>query len=222
VPASDSIAAALTLHGGSAEHGPGVACAQYEHRCDSCGRVFGEEEDLAEISDLWGRVLPGDTMPSGECPQCGALCYPADAESDQARESQPAGEPQPQTVGNVDRELLERQAAILGRIVDGEHPTEEERSCVEGLWELVHTILDGSQAHGHKPYRPTVVLFVEGGAVQGVEGNAPVRVILCDFDCTDAPGTVGGRPCHIGVWDSPEDPSEEFAEVVEVAARDDR
>ena len=67
--------------------------------------------------------------------------------------------------------------------------------------------------------KPTIVLFVEGGVVQGVEGNGPVRVILCDFDCTDAPGTVGGRPCHVGVWDSPEEPSEEFNEVLRLAAR---
>ena len=134
-------------------------------------------------------------------------------------ESQPAAGPRPQAAGEVDPELLERQAAILGKIVDRGKPTEEERSCLEGLWEFVHTILDGSQAHGHKPCTPTIVVFVEGGAVQGVEGNGPVRVILCDFDCTDAPGTVGGRPCHIGVWDSPEEPSEEFNEILEVLAR---
>jgi len=72
---------------------------------------------------------------------------------------------------------------------------------------------------GDEPCNPTIVLFVEGGAVQGVEGNGPVRAILCDFDCTDAPGTVGGRPCHIGVWDSPEEPSEEFNEILEILAR---
>ena len=72
---------------------------------------------------------------------------------------------------------------------------------------------------GDKPCNPTIVLFVEGGALQGVEGNGPVRVILCDFDCTDAPGTVGGRPCHIGVWDSPEEPSGEFGEVLCLVAR---
>ncbi len=67
---------------------------------------------------------------------------------------------------------------------------------------------------------PTIVLFVEGGAVQGVEGSAPVRVILCDFDWEDGPQAVGERPCHIGVWDSPEEPSKEFREVLELARRD--
>ena len=220
VPGSDAISAAITLHGGETAQSP-QRLPQCVSVCANCGRTFTDEEELAEISELWGRVLPGDTMPGGECPDCGALCYPADAEEEHGRESQPAGERQPQTIGNVDRDLLERQAAILGRIVDGNDPTEEERLCLERLWELVHTILDGPQAHGHKPRSPTVVLFVEGGAVQGVEGDGRVRVILCDFDFTDGPQTVGGRPCHVGVWDSPEPPSEEFNEVLEVVARND-
>jgi len=138
------------------------------------------------------------------------------------KESHPGGkpaiEPQMPPGEKVDLKLLEEQAAILGKVVDGTVLSEDERSCLEGLWEFVHTMLDGLQAHGDKPHAPTVVLFVEGGAVQGVEGNGLVRVILCDFDCTDAPGTVGGRPCHIGVWDSPEEPSGEFNEILEVLA----
>ena len=67
---------------------------------------------------------------------------------------------------------------------------------------------------------PTVVLFIEGGAVQGIEGNATVRVILCDFDSEDGPQVAGERPCHIGVWDHPEEPSKEFREVLEIAGRD--
>jgi len=30
------------------------------------------------IPDFMERIEPGGTVPSGECPQCGALCYPAD------------------------------------------------------------------------------------------------------------------------------------------------
>ena len=67
--------------------------------------------------------------------------------------------------------------------------------------------------------RPTVVIFVSGGAVQGVEGNGPVRVILCDFDVDEAQHTVGGRPCAVSVWESPEDPSEEFTEVLSLVGR---
>jgi len=31
---------------------------------------------MDEIHDIWERVEPGEVMPSGECPDCGALCYP--------------------------------------------------------------------------------------------------------------------------------------------------
>ena len=128
-------------------------------------------------------------------------------------DSQPASGPQPPTAANVDPELLEQQAAILGKIADGSHPTEEERSCLKGLWELVHTMLDGRQAD-----KPTIVLFVNGGVVQAVEGRAGVRVVLCDFDSPeDALKTVGGRPCVIGIWDPLEAPSPEFDEAVRLA-----
>jgi hypothetical protein len=33
-------------------------------------------EDLKEITDFWSRVDPGGVMPIGQCPICGALCYP--------------------------------------------------------------------------------------------------------------------------------------------------
>jgi len=69
---------------------------------------------------------------------------------------------------------------------------------------------------------PTIVLFVEGGVVQGVEGNARVRVVVCDFDCPDEPQAVGGRPCHIGVWDSPEQPGNAFGGVLALVGRNER
>ncbi len=120
----------------------------------------------------------------------------------------------------VDLGLLEKQAATLGKVTDGSPLTDDERSCLEGLWEFAHTILDGAEADGQGQNRPTVVVFVEGGVVQGVEGNAPVRVILCDFDVTDGAREVAGRPCHIGVWDAPETPSKEFEEVLRLAGSD--
>jgi len=46
-----------------------------KHRCDNCG-VEWDLEDLQPIKDLHQRVDPGGVMPSGECPDCGALCYP--------------------------------------------------------------------------------------------------------------------------------------------------
>lgn len=46
----------------------------------------------------------------------------------------------------VDRELLERQAAFLGQVVDGTPLTDHERTCLGGLWEFVHRILDSLEA----------------------------------------------------------------------------
>ena len=177
---------------GSTEDFPGQegAC---EHYCRHCG---------------WREHVPGSDSIAA------ALTLRKGREPD----SEPASRLQPQTAADVDPELLERQAAILGKIVDGGHPTEEERSCLEGLWEFVHTILDSLQTHGQCADQPTIVVFVHGGMVQGVEGKTPVRVAVCDFDCIEEAQTVGGRPCHIGVWDSPEEPSEESAEVLRLAA----
>lgn len=45
------------------------------NECDNCGAVL-QDEELAEILDYFERVEPGGTVPSGECPNCHALCYP--------------------------------------------------------------------------------------------------------------------------------------------------
>lgn len=45
-------------------------------RCDNC-QVARPTEDLNEIKDFEQRVEPGGIVPSGECPDCGALAYPA-------------------------------------------------------------------------------------------------------------------------------------------------
>jgi uncharacterized Zn finger protein (UPF0148 family) len=47
---------------------------EMKSKCDNCDWV-GEPEDK-EIPGLHERVDPGGTMPSGECPECGCLCYP--------------------------------------------------------------------------------------------------------------------------------------------------
>ena len=46
------------------------------HVCGNCGK-FWDDEDVEndEIKDFWGRVSPGEEMPSGECPDCGALTH---------------------------------------------------------------------------------------------------------------------------------------------------
>lgn len=45
------------------------------HRCQNCGKRWNTSE-LHEIKHLWERVDPGEPMPSGQCPECGALCRP--------------------------------------------------------------------------------------------------------------------------------------------------
>lgn len=47
-------------------------------KCQNCGLVL-DEDDLKEIRHLSERVAPGEEMPSGECPQCGAVCHPTNA-----------------------------------------------------------------------------------------------------------------------------------------------
>lgn len=42
--------------------------------CADCG-CSSRAEDLEGIKHLSQRVLPGDTMPDGQCPECGALSY---------------------------------------------------------------------------------------------------------------------------------------------------
>jgi hypothetical protein len=47
--------------------------------CQNCGKKWTEEQ-LEEITHgFWERVSPGEVCPSGECPECGALCTPEDS-----------------------------------------------------------------------------------------------------------------------------------------------
>ncbi len=46
--------------------------------CDNCSACRAEG-DLNYIADYHERVEPGGIVPSGECPDCGCLCYPKDA-----------------------------------------------------------------------------------------------------------------------------------------------
>lgn len=45
-------------------------------QCDNCGRAWSLGA-LEEVDDLDQRIDPGGIVPSGQCPDCGALCYPA-------------------------------------------------------------------------------------------------------------------------------------------------
>ena len=48
-----------------------------DHECQNCGTQFSEDE-LKPIEDLGQRVAPNEPMPSGQCPECGALCHPVE------------------------------------------------------------------------------------------------------------------------------------------------
>lgn len=41
--------------------------------CQNCGRQWPEDQ-LNPIKDIEQRISPGESVPSGECPECGALC----------------------------------------------------------------------------------------------------------------------------------------------------
>ena len=61
-------------------------------RCDNCGRAFSAENELdhvfPDIPDLVSRLDPGGTVPSGQCPRCGALIYLAVARSAPTRRNE--------------------------------------------------------------------------------------------------------------------------------------
>ena len=43
--------------------------------CANCG-LRNAANDLSPCHDIWSRLTPGDTMPHGDCPECGASCFP--------------------------------------------------------------------------------------------------------------------------------------------------
>lgn len=44
------------------------------HKCQNCGSQWLTEQ-LKPIQDIEERITPGEVVPSGECPNCGALCH---------------------------------------------------------------------------------------------------------------------------------------------------
>lgn len=52
--------------------------AEGMHKCDDCGQAFAEGALVRPIPGIAQRMDPGGPMPSGECPDCGALCYPTE------------------------------------------------------------------------------------------------------------------------------------------------
>jgi hypothetical protein len=70
--AGGALDSARRLLGGEA---PAPLVYDKDHVCDNCERTWDDDE-LQQICDMWERVEPGGIMPSGQCPECGALCYP--------------------------------------------------------------------------------------------------------------------------------------------------
>ena len=54
--------------------------------CGNCQKIMLSEDELAhvfpDIPDLLERISPGEPVPIGECPDCGALVHAEEDESD--------------------------------------------------------------------------------------------------------------------------------------------
>jgi hypothetical protein len=62
---------------GTATFPAGLYGGDEVNKCDNCSKEWGELKDgLQNIPDLLNRIEPGGIVPSGVCPDCGALCYP--------------------------------------------------------------------------------------------------------------------------------------------------
>lgn len=57
-------------------------------QCQNCLKVWNESKLKLEIPDLQERVLSGEPMPAGECPECGALCHQLDNEDELEEEDE--------------------------------------------------------------------------------------------------------------------------------------
>lgn len=104
-----------------------------EARCPCCGgrvEYFPDQDgscDYCCIGCSWHQHVPGD----GEVAELGGKAPVSMG-------------PMGQMLGpvKVDLELLKQQAAILGKVVDASPLSEDERSCLGGLWEFVHRVMD--------------------------------------------------------------------------------
>lgn len=52
------------------------------YRCANCGKVHSDQTMVHEVRRLTERICPGDVVPEGECPDCGAFCFPLEKEPD--------------------------------------------------------------------------------------------------------------------------------------------
>ena len=47
-------------------------------KCANCETTFEDHSALADISDLWQRIEPGEIFPEGQCPECGSFVFDED------------------------------------------------------------------------------------------------------------------------------------------------
>lgn len=45
------------------------------YKCQNCHFETSDQVALRSITDIYQRVAPGEPMPAGECPECGALVH---------------------------------------------------------------------------------------------------------------------------------------------------
>ncbi len=92
------------------------------YKCDNCGKTQYSINSLSKIADFSLRTEPGNEIPAGECPECGALCYIVKS-VDYLREAAP-------DLLEVCEEMLE----ILN-VLDGQGAILEDDGCEWSKWE---------------------------------------------------------------------------------------
>ena len=113
-----------------------------EPMCPSCGSRLEYEPDQDGSCDWYCHRCGGQQHVPAGVHRTGVLaqCKASSATSKRTFGSL-AG------VGNIDLELLKQQAAILGKVLDNISLADDERTCLEGLWEFVHRVTDCLESH---------------------------------------------------------------------------
>lgn len=129
--------------------------------CPNCA-WRGTEDDMKrvypDIPDLAARMAPGEPVPIGECPECGALCHPVD----------------PPAVNFTLhlRNTISRMVCMIEEMRTIQHP--------------VNTLPDvqslGRAALGNNPLPLKVVVEVRGGVAEVTTCPTGVEVEIIDHD----------------------------------------
>jgi len=128
--------------------------------CDNCGRI-SDERDLArvfpDIPDMMERIAPGEPVPFGECPDCGALVHAI-------------------------RETF--MCRVCGEVVKAEdireHLIEHKSNAINMDWEDVRNQFSLLNEHGTASRK--VVVTVRGGVAEVAYCPNGVVVEIRDYD----------------------------------------